>query len=202
MSRRSSRASSDGLKQKALIAVALVGGLAVGGAATYVGFETGGVSADRAGDIAAETLSNATGQSYEVVNVERNAGLYEVQLSSNDQLLTYYVTQDGGLLTGSMTDVSQLQETAARQSDVSSCLNEKGAVMYGNLSQRPTQLQIQVLGGADEVSGFYRDVSAPNNQRQAISSGVTSVPAIVLDNRTLTDVNNIEQVSSFANCGE
>jgi hypothetical protein len=127
--------------------------------------------------------------------------MYEVELSSNDQLQTVHVTKDGKFLSGQMTNLDELSETLELQSNVQTCLEDKDAVMYGNISQQATQAQIQVLGGAQAVSGYYKDVNNPANLREAANRGVGSVPTIYLgEDEQLQDVNNLDEISSFADC--
>jgi protein-disulfide isomerase len=101
-----------------------------------------------------------------------------------------------------MTDVQQVEQTLQMQSDVQSCLEGKNAVLYGNLTQRATQLQIRVLGGTQNVANYYKDVKNPQNLQEADSRGVQSVPALWVNGQQepLTGVNNLEQISNFASC--
>lgn len=186
---------------KVVFMAVLMGGALIGGGAAYVGMEYTGMSGEAAGEKAASTLERQSGAEFEVVNVQEESGLYEVQLSSNNQLQTVHVTKDGKFLSGQMTDLDQLSETLELQSTVQTCLQENDAVMYGNISQRATQAQIQVLGGAQQVSDYYKDVNNPGNLQEATNRGVTSVPTIYLSqDEQLTNVNNLSQISSFADC--
>lgn len=186
--------------KKVLIITLLVAGALVGAGSAYVGMNQGGVSKQKAAETVANTLSDQTGVNHEVVNVEEANGLYKVQLNQNNQLQTYYVTKDGKMVTGQMTDLEQVQQTIETQNNVQECLNNENAVLYGNLTQQPTQLQIQVLGGPRKVAGYYKDINNPSNLREAAVRGVTSVPTLWLNNRTLSNVNNLQSVSEFASC--
>lgn len=185
---------------KILMLVVLVAGALVGGGAAYLSMNSGGVSADEAGEIVASTLQNQTGVNYDVVNVEEQSGMYRVQVSVNNQLQTYFVTKDGKLLANQLTDIEQVRQLMADQRQVSNCLNEEGAVLYGNLSQQATVAQIQILGGANNVAPYYSDVNNPQNLVEAVQRGVTSVPAFWLDNQTLSGPANMNQVRNFAGC--
>jgi hypothetical protein len=202
MPRRSRSSSDEHLKQKALLAALLVGGLAVGGAATYVGTSMGGISADAAGEKVASTLEDSTGNEYEVVDVSKRSGMYEVRLSNNGNLQTYFVTEDGKFLSGALTDLEQVQQTIDTRNSVNSCLEDKDAVLYGNVSQQPTQVQIQLLGGAQQVASYYKDVNNPANLQEAAQRGVSSVPSLYVNNETLSDVNNLSQIEEFAECSQ
>ncbi len=185
---------------KILMLIFLMAGLVVGGGATYLAMNTATVSADDAGQVVASTLENQTGVNYEVVNVEEQSGMYRVQVSVNNQLQTYFVTKDGKLLANQLTDIEQVRNLMADQRQVSNCLEDEGAVLYGNLSQQATVAQIQVLGGADNVAPFYSDVNNPQNLVEAVQRGVTSVPGFWLDNQTLSGPANMNQIRDFAGC--
>lgn len=203
MPRRSSGASDNNLKQKAVIAGFLAAGLAVGGAATYVGTSMGGMSGQAAGEKIASTLEDSTGGEYEVVDVRKKSGLFEVRLTNSDNnLQTYYVTKDGKFLSGSLTNLDEVRTTINTRNEVNSCLNSKNAVLYGNITQQPTRLQIQVLGGAQQVSPYYKDVNNPANLQEAAQRGVTSVPTLLVENDTLDGVNNLSRIESFAGCSQ
>jgi len=186
---------------KVVFMAVLLGGALIGGGAAYAGMEFTGMSGQAAAEKAASTLEQQSGAEFEVVSVQEKSGMFEVQLSANDQLQTVHVTKDGKFLSGQLTDLDQLSETLELQSTVQTCLQEKDAVMYGNISQRATQAQIQVLGGAQSVSNIYKDVNNPANLQEASNRGVSSVPTIYLsEGEQLTDVNNLSEVSSFADC--
>lgn len=185
---------------KILAITFLVAGALVGGASAYVGMGFDDMSKQKAGEMVAETLSDQTGNTYEVVKVEETNGLYEVQVSSNNQLQTYYVTKDGKRFSGQMANLTQVRQTVAMQNEVATCLENKNAVLYGNITQQPTVAQIQVLGGAQKVSGYYKDVNNPTNLQEAANRGISSVPALWMGNRTLSNVNNLERISKFAGC--
>lgn len=202
MSRRGRSSSDTANKEKAVLAGMLVVGLAIGGAATFVGTSGGGVSPQEAGEKVASTLEDSTGNAYEVVDVEETSGMYRVRLSSNGNLQNYFVSLDGKLLSPTMTDLDQVRQTIDTRQQVNTCLEGKEeAALYGNLSQRPTRLQIQVLGGAQSVSTYYKDVNNPANLQEATQRGVSSVPSLYVDGETLGDVNNLSAISDFAGCG-
>jgi hypothetical protein len=185
---------------KLMVVVFLIAGVLVGGSAAYLGMNNGDISKQQAGQMVADTLANSTGTSYEVVKVESQNGLYHVRLSVDNQLQSYYVTKNGKMLATQMTDLEQARQTINQQNRVSQCLQDKGAVLYGNVSQQPTVVQIQVLGGAQNVANVYKDVNNPQNLQEAADRGVTSVPTFWMNGETLNNVNNLNQISEFADC--
>ncbi|MFB6245049.1 MAG: hypothetical protein ABEJ03_01750 [Candidatus Nanohaloarchaea archaeon] len=179
-------------------------GLVLAGAGagyTFADLSSESVSPQHAGKTVVGALQNSSGSQVSLVDVERRNGLYMVQLSSNDRLQTLYVTRDGRKYTTALNNLTEFVETASLQASTRRCLNSGNVTMYGNATQRATQLQIQLMGGARNVQGYYRDVSQPGVLQRAARQGVTRVPAFVRSGETLSGVNNITAVRSFAGCG-
>jgi len=161
----------------------------------------GEISKQEAGDMVASTLEDTTGSSYEVVNVKSTNGVYSVNLQgAQNQLQTVYVTKDGELFSTQMSNLREAQETARMQRKTENCLDSKNVTMYGNLTQRQTQAQIQLMGGTQRVADYYLDVNQQGVLQQAANQGVRSVPAFVFNGQTLEGVNNISDVREFAGC--
>lgn len=186
--------------QKLFIGVALLAGVALGAAGGYVGLDGGEISEQEAGQTVAETLSETTDLEYEVVSVEKESGMYRVQLNANGQLQTYYVSTDGRLLSGAMTNIEDIREAQRIRTNINECLRDQDAVLYGNLQQEPTQLQIEILGGAGAVSEYYLDVNNQENLQEATDRGIETVPALYVDGEVLENVNNLEEIGEFAGC--
>lgn len=160
----------------------------------------GEVSPQQAGQTVSETLGNSSGSNFEVVSVDERSGLYEIDLSAQEQLQTVYVTKDAELFSTAMTSLSALQETVALQRSTESCLNSENVTLYGNITQQETQLQIQAMGGTNRVDGYYQDVNQEGVLQQAVDRGVQALPAFVHDGEVLSGVNNLSAVRGFAGC--
>ncbi|WEL19817.1 hypothetical protein [Candidatus Nanohalococcus occultus] len=184
-----------------LIAITLLSFATAGLALTgMVSADTSQVSAQRAGELVSDTLANSTGSTYDVVNVNEQSGVYAVDLNVQNQLQTVYVTKDAELFTTAMNSLSQLRETVQIQASTETCLTEKNATMYGNVTQQETQLQIQVMGGTNRVDSYYQDVNQQGVLQQAADDGVQSVPSFVVNGEVLRGINNITSVREFAGC--
>jgi len=198
------KSGSNHIDSKILLLVVLIAGGLIGGGASYLGMNTldGDVSKEKAGQMVADTLSRTSGVDYEVSDVRTRNGMYQVQLEANNQLTNYfYVTKNGRMFAQSMTDIEEIQNTLDQQEEVNTCLDSKNVTMYGNLTGTQTRLQIQAMGGPQRVSGYYSDVNTPANLQEAVNRGVQSVPAFFYNGDTLTGVNNLSEISEFANCG-
>lgn len=181
--------------------VFLVAGLLIGSAASYLALESQTVSGQEAAENLASTLEAQSGQSYEVVNVERQNGLYRADISNpQNQLSTYYITQDGNLVAGQMTDLNQLQQTVLNQQNFVECISNRNAVLYGNASQRATALQIQLLGGANTVSPIYKDVNSQGVLQEAANRGIQRVPSFYYNGSVLGGVNQVGSIEEFTGC--
>ena len=197
----SSGSGSNHVDSKILLIGILMAGLLIGSGASYLGLNHGEVSKQKAGQMVVDTLEQTSNADYTVNKVTQENGMYRVQLQTGQNSLeTYFVTKNGQFLSTQLTDMQQVQETVQTQQDVQSCLSSKNVTMYGNITQQQTQLQIQVLGGAQAVSTYYSDVNNPQNLQRAVQSGAQSVPAMVMNGQVLQGVNNLNEIQSWANC--
>ncbi|MFB6145190.1 MAG: hypothetical protein ABEJ99_01655 [Candidatus Nanohaloarchaea archaeon] len=180
----------------------LVAGLLIGGTVVFLG--TGShytVSGQQAVQNLVSILENQTGQDLNLVNVKRSDGMYEVNLkTSNSKLATYYVTADGEKFTSSLTDISHLKQFISAREDFSQCLVDHNVTIYGNISQRTTQLQIKALGGVRTVQPVYRDVSNKKVLQSAVSIGVRRVPATYYDGEFREGVMQLDKFENFTGC--
>jgi hypothetical protein len=189
------------LSQRQTLAVFLVAGIAIGASATYVSLDAEGVSKQEAAQEVVSTLEAQTGQELELINVKAESGLYRVDIKdSNDRLSTFYVTRDGSLVTGSMTDLQETKELATARRQFSNCLQDRNVVMFGNRSQQETQAQFQLLGGESYVSPIYVDVSSQDVLQQARKLGVTMVPAFYYNGSVSEGVMRPSGVANFTGC--
>ena len=177
------------------LGVFLVAGVVVGAAGMFFSLR------EEAGSNLVSTLEAQTGNSYSVLSTEGFHGLYRVDVRDpNDQVRTYYVTRDGSRVTGSLGSLDQMMSVATSRSNFSSCLEEKNVVLFGNISQRQTQAQIQLLGGERYVSGIYADVNNEEVLRTAAQAGVQSVPSLVYNGSSIQGVNSVSRISNFTGC--
>ncbi len=189
--------------QRQMLATFLVVGLAIGAAATYALTGLDSISEDQAGEKVISTLEQQTDQELELIRVESENELYRVDVRTpDDRLSTFYVTRDGSMLApeNALTDIDRATQVMAAQEDFAECLDENNVVMYGNIAQQETQLQIQLLGGTQVVSDIYRDINDEENLQEAQDRGVERIPGFYLGGSVLEGVNEIEDIEEFTGC--
>lgn len=165
------------------------------------GFMTG--SGQTAANNMISTLEQSSGQDFELVSLDRRNGLYRAQIKNqNDQLTTYYITENGEMILqeSGLTDLSQLKQTVDAQAEFTGCMADRNVVMYGNTSQQETAAQIQLLGGANMVSDIYKDINQRENLREAINRGIQRIPGFYHDNSTLQGVQSVANLENFTGC--
>lgn len=182
-------------------AIFIITGVLFGATLGFLAAQNQQISKQQASQKLVSTLEAQSGEQLEVVNVKRENGLYKIDVSnSQDQLSTYHMTQDGRLISSEMSNLDQLRQRIAVQQQVTSCLSNQGAVLYGNSSQRATLAQIQTLGGVNMVSAIYKDVNTQGVLQEAAQRGITRVPSIYYNGSTISGVNSINQISEFTGC--
>jgi hypothetical protein len=158
---------------------------------------------DKAGQELISFLENQSNQDLELVKTEERSGMYEVQISNEDnQLTTYYVTRDGKLYTSSMRNITNVRENLNQIRNFQSCLEDSGVVMYGNASQRTTQAQIRQLGGIQVVQPIYKDVSNNQTLAEAVQLGIQQVPAFHDGSSSIEGLQTLGDVSNFTGCDQ
>jgi hypothetical protein len=191
----------DLLDSRVWFGVFLFAGFVVGAGAVFVGLSGDQVSAQEAGENLVSTLEAQSGNSYSVLNTESSHGLYRVDIRNpDDQVETYYVTKDGSNVSQSLGSLERIRETANERNKLSNCLERKNVVMFGNISQRQTQAQIQLLGGQRYVSDIYADVNNEQVLQTAAQAGVQSVPSMVYNGSSIQGVNSVSRISNFTGC--
>lgn len=176
-------------------------GLLVGSVFTFLALNLGVESKDQAAKNLESVLEAQSGQELEVVNVESENGLYKVDLKNQeDQLTTYHMTKDGESFTQGFANIKDIRTVITAQNNFRSCLSNNNIVMYGNLSQRPTQAQIQLVGGRSVIAPIYKDVSNNQTLVEAANRGVSQVPSLYKNGSTLSGVNNMDSVENFTGC--
>jgi len=144
-------------------------------------------------------LENQSGQDLEKVKTESAGKFYKVDVRTTDnQLNTYYT--DGEKFTSQMQNIKDLKEQSTALTEFSQCLQNSGTVMFGNSSQRATQVQIQALGGSSVVAPIYQDVSNNQTLRQAVQLGIQQVPTFVNNESGIQGTQSVEQVEQFTGC--
>lgn len=149
------------------------------------------------------TLEKSSGQDFELVALDEQSGLYRAQIKNQeDQLTTYYITRDGSRIIqeSGVTNLRQFSQQVDAQVNFTNCMAERDVVMYGNLSQRETVTQVQLLGGANQVSDIYMDINQQENLAEAIERGIQRVPAFYHDNSTLQGVQSVSNLENFTGC--
>lgn len=146
-------------------------------------------------------LENQTGQDLEVITTEEAGEFYEVQVrDSQDNLLTYYVSKDGKTFTQNMQNIDSIRQRGEALIDFRNCLSNSGTIMFGNGTQRATQLQVQRLGGANIVAPIYRDVNNETILSTAAQLGVQQVPAFYRNQTAIQGVQTLQTVEQFTGC--
>lgn len=191
----------DGIDRKSL--TFLFSGLLLGAVLVFIGMNQGNVSGERIAQDLESTLEQSTGQSLEIINIDRQNGLYRVQLrDSENQLTTYYMTRDGELVAqeSGFTDFNDFRRRVSAQASFSDCMSDREVVMFGNSSQRATLAQIQLLGGANQVTDIYADVNNEPVLEQAVRLGISRTPAFYYGNQTIQGVQTVPQLGDFTGC--
>ncbi|MFB6167031.1 MAG: hypothetical protein ABEJ62_02095 [Candidatus Nanohaloarchaea archaeon] len=190
-----------GLPRGQALLVFLAAGLVIGAGLSFAAMSFDRVSKQEAGQKLVRTLEAQTGQDLELLKVEASGGLYTVDIrDSSDKVSTFYVTRDGSSATSSVVDLDRSLRLAKARNSLSSCLQERGVVMFGNLSQQETRLQVQLLGGQRYVSGIYYDVSSQQVLQQAAQLGIQRVPSIYYNGSARQGVQTPQQIAEFTGC--
>lgn len=179
----------------------LLSGLIIGSTGVFLYVNSGNISPDRAGEDLVSTLERQSGQNLELVNVKKENGLYRVQVKdSQDQLSTYYMTENGKMAATQMVDLPQLNAVLDAEKKFTQCMTDKNVKLYGNQSQRATLLQIQVMNQVSDVSTYYSDVNREGVLEEALNNGVESVPAFYMDGEVLSGPAGLQGVQNFTGC--
>jgi hypothetical protein len=183
--------------------IALVGLGVVAGAGT--GFFAAS-SSPSGGQAVGQTITGAleaqSGQDLEVLQTEKEEGLFKVDVrTENDQVQTYYASPTGGIFftQDSATRPETVEAVANQRRQLGDCLRNKQAVLYGNISQRATQAQIQVIGQGN-LRGVYADVNNASVRRAAVQQGVQRTPALVYNGSALTGAETPQRIAEFTGC--
>lgn len=180
--------------------VSLLIGFVIGFSAFYMVGSIEDVSEESASNQLVEVMQNVTDQEYEVVNIDSEAGLYRVNLRTEDDTLeTFHVTKNGEMFAPEMQNFEEIKQINQDREEFYSCLEENQVVIYGNLEEEETILQLQLLGGED-LENIYRDVRQEEVLEEARNRGVERIPAIYHDGNVLEGVNNLEEVEEFTGC--
>lgn len=179
----------------------LLVGILIGAVAVFAAMSYDVESGEDVAENLAQVLENQTGQQLDVVNVERDKGMFKVDLRTADnQLSTYYVTNGGSSFTQNLINIGNLRSSVEARNSFRNCLVDRNVRLYGNISQQPTQLQIQALGGSQVVGPIYQDVNNNQSLGEAAQVGITQVPAFYYNGSTLEGVNQLQQVEQFTGC--
>jgi len=146
-------------------------------------------------------LENQTDQELEMVRSEDAGRFTKVDLrTSDDRLVTYYVSVDGERYTRGMNEIDSIRQRRTRVENLAQCLRDSETVMFGNLSQRATRAQIQAVGGIETVQPIYQDVSSNQTLAQAVRLGVEEVPAFYNNGSAIQGLSSIDEIENLAKC--
>jgi hypothetical protein len=175
-------------------------GIAAGAGTGFFAASTSGGQA--AGQNVISALEAQSEQDLELLDVKRKQGMFQVDVrTQDDRVQTYYASPDGSLFfgEGSATNTETLTRVANQREKLGNCLQRKQVKMYGNISQRPTQVQIQALGQTN-LDGVYSDVNNASALQAAVRQGVNRTPAFVHDGSSLSGINTPSRVAEFTGC--
>lgn len=188
------------LNQKT-VAAGLVCG-AIGAIIGFTGAEPQSVDASEAGQKVHKIVENRTGQETRVVSVEPSRHFYRVNLEvGQGSLQTYFVTKEGLLMAESenvLNPDSRLRYFEAAN-NLKNCMDNKGAVLYGNSSQPTTARYLRSLGALNAGS-IYKDVENRENLVEAANRNVSRTPSIYFEGDVLPGVNSVSRVANFTGC--
>lgn len=155
-----------------------------------------------------ETFSkNNPDSELEVLNVERESGLYKIRLSTGQDegtFQTVYATKDGELVTTEVINLDEMREMIDKRIDFLDCLRENNVRFYGaveseeELTSRASLLQIQVLGGLDHLDDLYFDCS--NRMEECAEQGLEDLPATVYDDGVFYGITQYEWLEENVGC--
>jgi hypothetical protein len=188
-------------KSAVVVYLGLVGvGLAAGAGTGFFAASPAGGQA--AGQEVVSALEAQTSQDLELLQVERQKGMFQVDVKTqDDRVQTYYTSSTGELFftESSATSPGTVKEVARRRRRLGDCLRRKQATLYGNLSQRATQLQVRALGQSN-LEGVYADVNNASVLRGAVQRGVGRTPTLLYNGSELSGVNTLNRIASFTGC--
>lgn len=180
-------------------------GLVCGIIGVIIGFTSAGpqsVDASKAGQKAHKIVENRTGQETRVVSVEPSPHFYRVNLEVGEgSLQTYFVTREGLLManSGNVLNPDSRLRYFREANSLKNCMDNKGAVLYGNSSQPTTARYLRSLGALNTGS-IYKDVANRENLMEAANRNVSRTPSIYFEGDVLPGVNSISRVANFTGC--
>lgn len=187
-------------KQKISVLTLALGLVAGIGASLAYDYATTVTGEEAAGELIS-VLESQADQELELVNVEKESGVYEIDLSTQEgALTTYHVTRDGALFTPAMQSIEEVRTAIESQTRFYDCLEENNVVVYGDLTQQETSLQLQILGGGDRLLDLYRDVNDEEVMAEAENRGIEAVPSIYMEGNVLEGVSQLDEVEEFTGC--
>jgi hypothetical protein len=196
--RRLSYSKMDAIKDKPI--VLLVTGLIVGALVALA--VSGGVPASSqkiSGNVVALYEVYNPGVPLEVLDIQKDQGLYAVALQSGELQFVTYVTPDGKYVVQNPMAITGLAEAKEVRDVFITCLADSGALFYGSLSSNATIQQIQLLGGPELLETIY--VSCDGDAAQScINEGIESVPTWVIGEQALQGVILPEQLVQATGC--
>lgn len=182
----------------ALVGLAAVCAAVGAGTGFFVASPTGGTAAAQS---LVDGLEARGAEDLEVMQVEEERGMFKVDVRAQDRVQTYYTSPTGDLFFAEdeASDPNMLERASNQRQRLGECLRNKQAVLYGNVSQRATRLQIGVLG-EQNLDGVYLDVNNRSVLRAAVQQGVRRTPAFTYNGSALTGVNDRRAVADFTGC--
>jgi len=190
-----------------------------------IGSVTGGItgktiSEDKAADLVLGFVESQVGGEVELISVSSESGLYKVTVLFQGSEVPLYVTKDGkNLVTGGVIPLSLLEQTDSQQtqqastpeviayseddlvklSEFSSCLAEKGLIIYGaNWCGWTKKLAIDTLGGFDIAGDAY--IECTEEEELCSSEGVTGYPTVKLNGESYSGGRTLEALGEATGC--
>ncbi len=160
-------------------------------------------------------FANNQGAEAELVDVEDIGDFYEVTLMMDGQNLPLMVTKDGEyFLSGGLVSLDVIQKTDSQptpqtseysEEDLeklktfSSCLAEKGLIIYGaNWCGWTKKLVIDTLGGFNIAGDAY--VECEENKELCASEGIQGYPTIKLNGESYSGERTLKALGEATEC--
>jgi len=165
-------------------------------------------------DVGAKLLNfaNQQGADAALVGVSEKSGVYEVTLEIEGREVPVYVTTYGEYLISGLTPLSRSQQASSQQSagdyteddlialgEFSSCLAEKGLVIYGaNWCGWTKKLAVDTLGGFDVAGDAY--VECTEEAELCEEESVEGFPTVKVNGEVYSGARTLEALAEATGC--
>jgi len=141
---------------------------------------------------------------FTVENIKSENGMYKVLLKGTDNSYReVFVSNNGNILTETVIYVKQSIESITRMKDFVDCLDSKGVKVYGMIQSNNTDinqltlLQLNILGRYSPKIYFSCE---GENLNVCIQKGITSLPAVIYQDKVYEGVKTVDFFSNITGC--